>query len=112
MSATRPIDSFWAGFLGTTSAALPEPGVSEVPHAGLAGCAGVWFFVRGGRCVISAPSLWCARLEAELERATIDSLLSAEGLAAVFGGAFDSAIGPSYLGWLEPARFRPIASGS
>ncbi len=109
MRESRPIDSFWAGFLGTTSAELAEPGVAVVPHAALAGYAGVWFFVRGGRCVVSAPPAWCERLEAALGPATIDSLLSAEGYAVVFGDAFDSAIGPSYLGWLEPGCFRPIA---
>ena len=110
MSESRPIDAFWAGFLGATPTALVDPGICVVPHAALAGYSGVWFFVRAGSCVVSAPAHWCERLEAALAEATVDSVLSPDGFAAVFGDAFDSAVGPSYLGWLEPGSFQPIAN--
>ncbi len=96
------VEEFWEDFLGTRLA----PGTRVVPHAGLAGYAGVWFFVRDQCCVVSAPAHWCAPLEAALERATLDSLMSPEGFEAVFGDAFDRTIGPSWLGWLPPGELR------
>ena len=107
MSSVRPVDAFWAGFLGVSAEALVTPGLQVVPHAALAGYAGVWFFVREQSCVVSAPEAWCSRLESALARATVDAVLSPDGFGSVFGDAFDRTIGPSYLGTLDPADFRP-----
>jgi GNAT superfamily N-acetyltransferase len=107
MSSVRPVDAFWAGFLGTSTEALATPGIQVVPHAGLAGYAGVWFFVHDQSCIVSAPQAWCDRLASALAAASIDAVLSPDGFGAVFEDAFDRTIGPSYLGSLEQGDFRP-----
>ena len=99
-------DRFWEDFLGGPLAA----GVTVVPHAGLAGYSGVWFFVRGEACVVSAPPGWCDRLEVALAHATLDAVMSEEGLRSLFGDAFDCTVGPSWLGSLLPGGFRPVGS--
>lgn len=103
----RPIDEFWAGFLGAPPESLVTPGVRVVPHAALAGYAGVWFFVHEQSCVVSAPEAWCGRIESALAAATVDAVLSPDGFGAVFGDAFDRTTGPTFLGWLDPGDFRP-----
>jgi hypothetical protein len=102
----RPIDRFWEGFFGTPM----SPGNVVVPHAALAGYPGVWFFVRKSCCIVSAPPAWCPRLEQALGEATLDSVMSEGGFRAVFGSAFESSVGPSWLGWLSSRHFQPVSS--
>lgn len=103
MTAARPIDRFWEGFFGRR----PEPGVHVVPHAALAGYAGVWLFAREASCIVSAPPDWCGVLERAFGNSTVASVLSPDGFRAVFGDAFDRSVGPTWLGWLPPDEFRP-----
>ncbi len=85
MSPTRRIDVFWAGFFGTPVEALDEPGAQVVPHVGLGDYSGVWFFVRGASCVVSAPEGGVGPLREALAERTFDAVLSEEGLTIVFG---------------------------
>jgi GNAT superfamily N-acetyltransferase len=107
MSSTRRIDAFWAGFFGTPIEALDEPGARVVPHVGLGDYSGVWFFVRGASCLVSAPAHWVEPLREALAERTFDAVLSEEGLTIVFGEAFAGTVGPAFHGHLDPARFRP-----
>jgi GNAT superfamily N-acetyltransferase len=108
--ADRRIDAFWAGFFGVPERALAEAGARVVPHAGLGDYAGVWFFVRGGACVVSAPPAWCETLRGALAEESFEALLSEDALRALFGESFRGTVGPAYQGWLDPGRFRPRPS--
>jgi GNAT superfamily N-acetyltransferase len=102
----RDIDSFWSGFFGVDARALSEPGVVVVPHAALAGYAGLWFFVRGEACIVSAPPEWCGPVAQALREQGLDSLLCEDGLRALFGDAFERTVGPAFHAWLAPEAFR------
>jgi hypothetical protein len=106
----KRIEAFWARYFGVDPSALREPGACVVPHAGLAGYSGVWFFVRGGACIVSSPPERCEAIRTALEERTFDALLSEEGLRALFGDAFDGTIGPVFQGWLDPERFQPVVA--
>ena len=110
MTAARRIDTFWAGYFGVSASALGEPGTHVVPHVGLGDYAGVWFFVRDGACIVSAPASWCDRIREALVAHTFDAVLSEEGLTALFGPAYATTVGPAYQGWLDPQRFEPTSS--
>ena len=107
MPSPRRIDAFWAGFFGVPTRALDEPGAQVVPHVGLGDYSGVWFFVRGTACVVSAPERWVEPLREALAVRTFDAVLSEEGLTTVFGGDFAGTVGPAFHGHLDPAHFRP-----
>ncbi len=110
MSPVRPIAAFWAGFFGTPIEALDEAGAQVVAHAGLGDYPGVWFFVRGAACIVSAPARWEEPIREALSERTFDALLSEEGLATLFGEALAGTVGPAFHGELDPARFRPHAA--
>lgn len=89
---------------------LREPGTTVVPHAWLGDYSGVWFFVREGACIVSAPGAWCEPIRDALAERTFDAILSGEGLRALSGSSFDRTVGPAYQGWLEPDRFSPFVA--
>lgn len=104
------IDLHWSRFLGVPASALRRPGVVVAPHAELDGYRGVWFFVRGHSAVVSAPPEWVPRLQRVLGSAAATELVSPVSAARALRDAAGQIIGPSFQGWLSPARFRPVAS--
>ncbi|MGH0035673.1 MAG: GNAT family N-acetyltransferase [Myxococcota bacterium] len=81
-----------------------------MPHAALHGYRGVWFFVRSGSAVVSAPPDWVDPLEQKLASAVAQELLSPDSAVRVVGRAAGAVVGPSFQGWLSADRFRPVPS--
>ncbi len=104
------VEGYWSSFLGVPPSAFREPGVRVVAHARLAGWRGVWFFVRGESAVVSAPPERVAPLREALARDGAGALLERPRVAARLGVGDGALVGPSYQGWLDPARFRAEAT--
>lgn len=98
-------DVFWAGFFGIRANDFGRVGVSVVPHVGLVGYEGIWFFLREARLVISAPESWVPRLQAEFADAPPE-LPSRDRLARVLGASLGRCIGPAFQGAAEGSTFR------
>ena len=101
-----PVDRHWSQFLGVSPKLLHEPGVTVVPHHGLAGWRGVWFFFRGASCIVSAPEDWTERLSS-LRTVTSQRSLTDDVLMSIFGEHLGKVVGPAYHGHVNPERFRP-----
>lgn len=104
-------DAYWGGFFGIAPSSLTTTGVSVVPHVDLVGFQGVWFFLRGGRLVVSAPDLWVPHLRKQLVDADPE-LPSQAALETLFGASLDRVIGPAFQGALEAPAFREVASSA
>jgi GNAT superfamily N-acetyltransferase len=108
--STERIDAHWSRFLGVPASALQRPGVVVTPHAELSGYRGVWFFVRGHSAVVSAPPEWVSQLQRVCRSAAATELVSHASATRALRDAAGEIIGPSFQGWLSPARFRAVAS--
>ena len=104
-------DAYWGGFFGIAPSLLSTTGVSVVPHVDLVGFQGVWFFLRGGRLVVSAPDPWLPHLRRQLVDAAPE-LPSQATLERLFGASIERVIGPAFQGALEASAFRELASSS
>ncbi len=102
-------DLYWANYFGTSAVDFGTRGVSVVPHVGLAGYNGVWFFLRGERMIVSAPDAWLTRLRDDLVGATPE-LPSPSVLVGLFGSNLERHVGPAFQGALEASAFRPVES--
>ena len=95
-------DHFWAEFFGIAAADLRVPGVSVVSHAELDGYRGVWFFRRGARLVVSAPTPWVDHIRGLLAQSADPTGLPDErALVHIFGSSLERWIGPAFQGALE-----------
>lgn len=97
-------DAFFSEFLGLELSAIPAGRCVVVPHAGLANYAGAWLFLRGSSAVISVPAALVDETAARAQALRAQDLH--DSAAALFGERIERAIGPVFLGWLEPSRFR------
>jgi GNAT superfamily N-acetyltransferase len=104
------VDAFWADFLGAEAGKFATDGFSVVAHHRLGDYHGVWFFLRGGRCVVSAPPAWTDRLRSALWDVPVGRIGEAAIFDALFGRDLEQVIGPTYQGFLSASRFRPVAS--
>ena len=104
--STDRYDTFWATYLGVTSAELSSPGTSIAPHAGLKGYSGVWFFRRGGRTVVSAPAAWVPVLRARIQSVP-DTSPTPALFEHLFGESAERVIGPAFQGYLTMPAARP-----
>lgn len=97
---------FWAEFFGIDPGEFETAGVSVVPHVGLIGYGGTWFFMRGARLVVSTPEAWLPHLRHELVDA--DPVLpSPAAVSRLFGAELQRSVGPAFHGALTAAAFRP-----
>jgi len=104
-------DQFWAEFFGIAATDLGQSGLSIVSHVGLDGYRGVWFFLRGSRLVVSAPTAWVQHIRDVLARAPNPTgLPDRKALAELFGSSLERSIGPAFQGSLEASQFRSIPS--
>jgi RimJ/RimL family protein N-acetyltransferase len=106
----REIDEFWAEFLGVEVAALGGARCIVVPHARLAGYSGAWLFVRGSAAIVSVPADLVSEITPRAAR--VAPLELHASVDTLFGSRVARVIGPTYLGWLEPARFRAPATSA
>src|SRR5688572_6395143 len=108
---SRSHDLFWANYFGLDVSDWGIDGTSVVPHVGLAGYQGVWFFRRGGQTVVSAPEAWVPRIRSDLERrGELQGLPSEAFLRELFGEQMERCVGPAFHGWVDASTFRPAPS--
>jgi GNAT superfamily N-acetyltransferase len=104
-------DAFWAEWFGVEATDLRSPGVSIVSHRGLQGYRGAWFFMHGGRLVVSAPDGWVERIRGALAGVAQHRALPTEAwLAELFGESLERLVGPAFQGALDAGNFRPFSS--
>jgi len=95
-------NEFWRGFFDISAGRWGTPGTFVVPHAALGDYSGVWFFVREGQCVISAPPGWCMHSEQMARRSQLaPELPTADRIASIFGSSATVTVGPAWHGFLS-----------
>jgi GNAT superfamily N-acetyltransferase len=87
---------------------LSTRGITMTEHVGLGAYRGLWSFLRRERLVISAPAPWVLDLRPRVVGFAASSLLDESVLRELIGDGVERCIGPTFLGCLEPDRFRPI----
>ena len=110
-SAIDRVHTHWAHFLGVPPEALVTPGTVVVPHAGLAGYRGVWFFVRGSSAVVSTPPDRVDHIARRVGDMGAEDLLSEDAVERIVGRHVGKVVGPSFHGWLAPEHVSPVRAG-
>jgi GNAT superfamily N-acetyltransferase len=94
-------EKYWSNFFGVSIEQFKKPGVTVVPHKGLAGYNGAWIFKMEQSVIISVPDEIKSAVAARLKPYDLNDIALTQAFANQLFKNIERTIGPCYQGYCD-----------